>query len=109
MRVLTKTKLREFWRRHPDAEAPLNSWYKVVLRAKWSGPLDVRNTYRSADPVGREFVVFDICNNDYRLIVTVDYERGIVYVWDVLTHADYDKIDLKKIDQKIERKKKGSQ
>jgi mRNA interferase HigB len=108
VRVISKTKLREFWRRHPEAEVPLNSWYKTVERAKWSGQLDVRNTYRSADPVGREFVVFDICNNAYRLIVRVDYARGIVYVWKVLTHADYGKLDLKKIDQRIEPEKKGS-
>jgi mRNA interferase HigB len=108
VRVLTKTRLRDFWRLHPNAETPLNSWYKTVERAKWSVPLDVRETYRIADPVGREFVVFDICNNDYRLIVRVDYKRGIVYVWKVLTHADYNKLDLKKIDQRIEREKKGS-
>ena len=50
---------------------------------------------------------FRILRIDYRLIVRVHYERGIVYVWNVLTHADYTKLDLKKIDQKIEREKRG--
>ena len=106
MRVLTKKKLREFWLKHPLAEAPLNAWYKVAIRAKWSGPLDIRNTYRRADPIGNEFVFFDICNNDYRLVVRVNYERGTVYVWDVYTHADYDKQDFREIDQQIKKRKK---
>jgi mRNA interferase HigB len=104
--VISRATLREFWRQHPNAEVPLNSWYKTVKRAKWLSPQDVRHTYRRADPVGREFVVFDICNNEYRLIVKVNYKHGIVYIWNVLTHAEYDKIDLKKIDQKIEKEKK---
>ena len=58
------------------------------------------------DPVGDEFVVFDICNNDYRLVVRVDYGRSIVYIWGVYTHTDYDRLDLKAIDEKIRREKK---
>jgi mRNA interferase HigB len=109
LRVLSKRTLREFWRRHPETEAPLNSWHKVAERSEWSKPQDVRNSYRSADPVGKEFVVFDICNNDYRLVVRIDYERGIVYVFGVFTHAEYDKLDLREIDQQIEKEKRASE
>ena len=106
MRIISKAKLREFWARHPRAEEPLNAWHRTVEHADWSSPLDVRNTYRSADPIGDEFVVFDICNNDYRLVVRVDYERSIVYIWAVYTHAEYDWIDLRAVDEKIRREKK---
>ena len=106
MRIISKRKLREFWSKHPNAKEPLSEWHWVVERLEWSGPNDVRNTYRTADPVGAEFVVFDICNNDYRLVVRVDWERSIVYIWDVYTHAQYDRLDLKKIDERIERERK---
>lgn len=106
MRVISKAKLREFWSKYPKTEAPLNAWHRVAEKAEWSSPLDVRNTYRSADPVGDEFVVFDICNNEYRLVVRVDYNRAIVYIWDVYTHSDYDRLDLKAIDEKIRREQK---
>ena len=108
MRVISKKQLREFWRRHPETESPLNAWYRIVERAKWSGPSDIRTTYRNADPVGSEFVVFDICNNDYRVVVRVDYKRGIIYVWGVYTHPDYDKLDLKKLQKQIEKETKAS-
>jgi len=107
--VISKAKLREFWRKHPKTKAPLNAWHRVVEQADWSSPSDVRNTYRSADPVGDEFVVFDICNNDHRLVVRVDYDRSIVYIWDVYTHSEYDRIDLKAIDEKIRRERKQSE
>lgn len=106
MRIISKVKLREFWSTHPRAEDPLSAWYRVVEGLDWQRPNEVRDTYRSADPIGDEFVVFDICNNDYRLVVRVDYLRSIVYIWDVLTHADYDRLDLKKIDDKIRQEKK---
>ena len=76
MRIISKAILGSSWGRHPDSEASLNAWHKVVELADWSTPADVRSTYRGADIVGSEFVVFDICNNDYRLVVRVDYGRG---------------------------------
>ncbi len=106
MQIISRRKLREFWSRHPKTEEPLSAWHKVVEQKEWSGPNEVRDTYRSADPIGDEFVVFDICNNDYRLVVRVDYTRSIVYIWDILTHAEYDRLNLKKIDEKIRRERK---
>lgn len=93
MRIISLRKLREFWSRHADAESALRSWYAIAADAEWANPNDVRNTLRSADPVGEEFVVFDICRNDYR--------RSIIYVWDVLTHRDYDRLDLRAIKERI--------
>jgi mRNA interferase HigB len=109
VRVISKAKLRAFWSKQPKAEESLNAWYRVTEQADWSSPNDVRNTYRSADPVGDGFVVFDICNNDYRLVVRIDYARSIVYIWDVYTHAAYDRLDLKALDEKIRRERKKIQ
>ena len=68
--------------KHAKAEEPLNAWYRVKpsTRTMVEVPNEVRETYRSADPVGDEFVVFDICNNDFRLVVPIDYGRSIVYI-----------------------------
>ncbi len=38
-------------------------------------------------------VVFNIKGNQYRLIVAVKYEYGIIYIRFVGTHQAYDKVD----------------
>jgi mRNA interferase HigB len=35
--------------------------------------------------------VFNIGGNDYRLVVSIKYRWGVVYIRDFLTHAEYDK------------------
>jgi mRNA interferase HigB len=35
-------------------------------------------------------VVFDISHNRCRLIATIKYRRGMVYIREILSHADYD-------------------
>lgn len=100
MRVISRTKLRIYWTSHPETEKPLSAWYKAAKDADWNTPHDIRNTYRTTDPIGGEYVVFDILENDYRLVVKVDYARGIVYIWDVLTHKQYDRVDLKALIKK---------
>jgi mRNA interferase HigB len=90
MRVMSKKKLREFWQAHPDAEAPLADWYKVVKAARWAKFAVIRATFRSADLVGR-CVVFDTGGNKYRLIATLSRGWVKVYVRHVLTHREYDR------------------
>jgi len=90
VRIISKSRLREFWRKHPDAEAPLMEWYKVTSKADWANFAEVRDTFRSADPYC-DCVIFDIKGNDYRLITIILYQARHVYVRYALTHAEYDK------------------
>lgn len=95
MRVISLKRLREFWTRHADAEAPLRAWYRTVLGAEWMCLQDVRATYPHADGVGtaggEQLTVFNIGGNKYRLIARIRYEYRLVNIRVVLTHAEYDK------------------
>jgi len=93
MRIIALGTLRDFWRRHPDAETPLRAWYAIARRAQWGSPADVRAAYRSASFIAGNRVVFNIKGNDYRLVVAVHYNRGIMFVRFVGTHRQYDAID----------------
>jgi mRNA interferase HigB len=44
--------------------------------------------------VTSERVVFNIKGNDYRLVAAVDFEKGIVWIKWIGSHADYDRIDV---------------
>ena len=46
--------------------------------------------YPKAEAVSN-FTVFNIKGNKYRLISSINYEKQIIYVKYVLTHAEYDK------------------
>jgi hypothetical protein len=43
-------------------------------------------------------MVFNVKGNDYRLVAAVDFEKRIVWIKWIGTHADYDRIDVKKVE-----------
>ena len=97
MRIIALSALREFWRKHPDAEVPLRSWYAVARRAVWSRPTGIKQAYRSASFAANNRVVFNIKGNDYRLVVAVHYNRGLMFVRFIGTHGEYDRIDASSV------------
>lgn len=90
MRIISRRRLREFWRENPSAEKPLLSWFEIVKKADWNSFSDVREDFRHAD-IYRDCVIFDIGGNKFRLIAKVRYRKKRVYVRFVLTHFDYNK------------------
>ena len=93
MNVIKRKTIIEYYTRHPDSRASLESWYHEADKAKWHGPADVKKRYPSADIIGENRIVFNIHGNRYRLIVKVAYTAGIVYIRFIGTHAEYSKID----------------
>ena len=93
MRIIALGALRDFWRRYPDAEIPLRSWYANASRADWRKPADIKAAYRAASFVSNNHVVFNIKDNDYRLVAAVHYNRGMMFIRFIGTHREYDKVD----------------
>jgi mRNA interferase HigB len=95
MRIIKRTTLAGYWRRHPDAETPLRQWLAVARAANWTSIRDVRQTFPHADGLtvrsGNTVTIFNIGGNDYRLVVSIKYRWGVVYIREFLTHAEYDK------------------
>jgi mRNA interferase HigB len=52
MRVISRKALREFWEAYPDAEQPLEGWYRITNHAEWSNLAQTRHDFPHADPVG---------------------------------------------------------
>lgn len=97
MRVVAVKTLREFWARYRDAEEPLKAWYAEVTVSQWRTPQDVRSRFRSADVLGGNRIVFNIKGNQYRLVVKIHYNTGVVYIRFIGTHTEYDRIDAENI------------
>lgn len=78
-------------------KSALDAWFHEVQSADWHRPADVTASYANASIVGGDRVVFNIKGNAYRLVVAVDYSRQIVFVKWLGTHAQYDRIDVRKV------------
>ena len=97
MRILSRGVLRDFWKRHPDAEQHLKSWFAEARKAKWKNPHGIIEQYKSASILKGGRVVFNICGNRYRLVVMINYDAQTVYLRFIGTDREYDRINAERI------------
>jgi len=104
MRIIARRTLREFVdslagrKDQPAVKAALDAWFAEVSSAAWTTTADVKRLYATASIVSAERIVFNIKGNDYRLVVSVDFEKGIVWIKWVGTHKAYDGVDVMEIE-----------
>ncbi|MCH8318525.1 MAG: type II toxin-antitoxin system HigB family toxin [Bacteroidetes bacterium] len=97
MRIIAKRTLREFWEKHMDAEVPLIGWYNKAKKSNWENFNDLKTQIANVSVLGNDRAVFNIKGNDYRLVVAMDYEKQIIWIKFIGSHAEYDKINAKTV------------
>lgn len=103
MRVIARRTLREFVDRlagqkdRTAVKAALDAWFDEVNKARWTSTADVKRRYATASVVTAERIVFNIKGNAYRLVVSVDFEKGIVWIKWIGTHKAYDRIAVTEV------------
>jgi len=90
VRVISNKALTDFAALHPASEDPLQAWRRIVEASTFRGFAELRRTFNSVDRVG-DFYVFDIGGNKYRLITAIHFNRQVIFIRHVFTHAQYDK------------------
>ncbi len=95
MRIITERKLRDFWNAAAGnerlrREKVLRDWTSVVKTANWNSFANIRETFNHADVYGM-CTIFDVGGNKYRIIVKVAFRIKVVFIREVLTHAEYDR------------------
>jgi mRNA interferase HigB len=90
MHLIAISRLREAAAKFPDIATQIEDWNEIVKIATWQNLTEVQQTYAAAEAVGN-FTVFNIKGNRYRLIVSINYSRQLIYFKYFLTHAEYDK------------------
>ena len=104
MRIIARRALRAFvdnlagHKDQPAVKAALDAWFDEVAKANWANTADVKRLYATASVVSAERIVFNIKGNAYRLVVSVDFKKAIVWIKWIGTHRDYDRIDVKEVD-----------
>ena len=97
MRVIARKTLKTCWTAHTDVEKSLRAWFHEAKRSKWKSFQDIKKTYPAADVLPGNRVIFDIKGNNYRLVVSVDFQKAIVWIKWIGTHRDYDRINVTEI------------
>jgi mRNA interferase HigB len=103
MRIIARRTLRDFVgarARRRDFRAlksAVDAWFAEVRKASWPNMAAVKRLYATASIVSADRVVFNIKGNSYRLVVAIDFEKAIVFIKWIGTHADYDKIDVRTV------------
>jgi len=90
MHIITRKRLLDFSKKHPNASTPLDVWYRIVKQSKIENFSKLREVFPSADKVDN-LTVFNIGGNKIRLIAAIHYNTQCLYIRDVLTHKEYDK------------------
>ncbi len=90
MHVISYRRLREYAEKHADVRDVLDNWHKVASKAIWENLIEVQAVFPKAEAVGN-FTVFNIKGNNYRLIVSIDYEQQLIYIKYILTHTEYNR------------------
>jgi len=98
MRIISKKKLRQFWEApgKGNSQTALEVWYDVTRNAQWRHFDDVKRSFGARVDLAHGKTVFDIRNNEYRLICSIDYVRhGVLVLW-IGTHKEYDDLNKNK-------------
>ena len=90
MHVITRKRLNEFIKKHPESKVALTQWYKQVRTKNYASLNELHKDFSSADLVDK-LTVFNIGGNNYRLIAAIHYNRRKLYIRAILTHSEYDK------------------
>jgi mRNA interferase HigB len=97
MRVIKKGTLKEYWEKHRETKNDLTSWFFIAKKSKWEKPGDVKLQFAKASILNSTRVVFNICGNNYRLVVKINYAAKIIFIRFIGTHEEYDKINAEKV------------
>lgn len=90
MHIISRKILRKFCEQYPDSKNSLSRWFKIMRKANFTSFNELSTSIPSADKVG-DLIVFNIGGNKYRLITSIHFNRGKVYIRNVFTRKEYDK------------------
>jgi mRNA interferase HigB len=92
MRVISRKPLNDFAQKHPDARSALASWWKLMKSKSYTSPSALKKDFPSASFIGGETTVFNIGGNKYRLVVNIVYSMRTIFISDVYTHVEYERL-----------------
>lgn len=97
MRIISKSRLADFWKLHPQSKTSLLTWFAIAEGATWNNLNEIKLTFPHIDYVGNDRYIFNVNGNKYRLIVMIFFDIQRIYIRFIGTHAEYDKVNARQI------------
>ena len=117
IRLLTLKMLRSYQVQFPEAADELAAWHKVIRTTSFANFAEVKAGFPDASWVAPDYLIFNILHNRFRLITTISFPTGQMFLKEFLTHQAYDDwtpdrarieaIKLKKAKDKKAAKRQG--
>lgn len=89
MHIISPRAISEAQTKNPNATTSLRAWLKLLTTNNFKNFAELKRTFGSVDKVGK-FCVFDVGGNKLRIITSIHFNRGNVYVRVILNHKEYD-------------------
>lgn len=91
MRLVGRSVLFDFCKKHADVSSQVMAWCAEMEEAQWEAPSDIKVRYPAASFLADNRVVFNLKGNKYRLDTKVNYKYRVILVRRIGTHAEYSK------------------
>lgn len=79
MHIITRKRLIEFAKKHPDCSSAIESWYRSVKYTDFNSFVELRQAFPRADRVNN-LTIFNIGGNKARLIAAIHYNTRRIYI-----------------------------
>ncbi|MEO5642549.1 MAG: type II toxin-antitoxin system HigB family toxin [Bacteroidia bacterium] len=92
--LINKQTILKYVEKQAKSKPSFNDWLSKVADADWKLPNDIKQTFGSADLIGKgaSSVIFNIGGNDYRMICKYSFGENEIHLficW-IGTHTEYD-------------------
>ena len=77
VRLIKKKTIAKYALKNSSSRIPFDIWVDKLRSADWNNANDIKETYGSADNIGKSSnrIVFNIGGNNYRMICTYQFGR----------------------------------
>ena len=93
VKVISKRNVRRAALAHARSRASVERWIDLMESTTAVNLVELRRVTPQVDQVGGA-LVFNLGGNNYRLICCVWWKRGLLLFRRLLTHAEYDRINV---------------
>ena len=97
MHIISRKPFRDAARQFPNSRIAIEDSYRVLRNGTFNTPDELRQVFPSLDnfKYRDRWWIIDIGGNNLRLMAFIEFKHNRLYVRQIVTHAEYDKLTEK--------------